>query len=172
MRAAVIHLIGDVIQSVGVLIAAMLIWWQPLDLGHTANGVSHWNYADPLCTVVFSGLVMYTTYATVRECVGVLMQRVPEDVDAEKFEDKLKEIEGVSCVHDIHIWSVGSSNGLCTAHVVVKEEGMSSRVLEKCRKIAANMDLHHSTFQIEVEGVFDHFGESFGNLHGRKEECC
>jgi Co/Zn/Cd efflux system component len=100
------------------------------------------------------------------------MQRVPEDVDADKFEDRLKQIEGVSCVHDIHIWSIGSNNGLCTAHVVVKDELMGSRVLEECRKVAEKMDLHHSTFQIEVEGVFDHLGEKFGALHGRKEECC
>jgi Co/Zn/Cd efflux system component len=99
------------------------------------------------------------------------MQRVPAEVDVEDFEKELKKIEGVACVHDLHIWTVGSSNSLCTAHVVVKgEEGM--RVLEACRRVAEKKGIFHSTFQIEVDGIFDHRGESFGNVHARQELCC
>jgi solute carrier family 30 (zinc transporter), member 2 len=132
MRAAVIHIIGDVVQSLGVLLSAVLIYWQPFDIGTTIDGVSNWNYADPLATVMFSVIVMYTTMSTVRQCVRILMHTVPEDISAHAFEEKIKAIDNVLCVHDIHIWAIGSNNPLCTAHVVIKEASMTTH---KCGQV-------------------------------------
>ena len=172
MQAAVVHIIGDIVQSLGVLLAALLIWLEPFDLGLTDKGVSKWNYADPFCTVFFSIVVMYTTYSTVRQCVRILMQRVPENIDPAAFAEKLKAVNNVSCVHDIHVWAIGSSNPLCTAHIVIKSEADSTQVLTDCIKVAQSMQLHHSTFQLEVEGVFDHHLETFGNVHASSERNC
>ena len=81
----------------------------------------------------------------------------------------------MSCVHDIHIWSVGrADNTLCTAHVVVRQtaSGSAGAILEQCIKVAKKLHIHHSTFQLEVENEFDHKLESFGNIHANNVDCC
>ena len=172
MQAAFIHILGDIVQSVGVLIAAALIWWQPIDIGTTADGINKWNYADPFCTVLFGLIVLYTTFGTVRQCVRILMQKVPENINPAAFAERLKSVQNVSCVHDIHVWAIGSSNPLCTAHVVITNKDASMQVLADCIKVAQSMDLNHSTFQLEVEGDFDHHLESFGNVHASSDRMC
>lgn len=172
LDAAVIHIIGDAVQSVGVLLAALLIVWQPWDIGFTETGVSYWYYADPACTILFSILVMLTTIRTIRQSVSVLMHRVPETVSIGNFDTRLREIPGVMCCHDVHVWSVGSSNVIATVHVVVDSCNSCGDVLRACKKVAEEMGIGHSTFQIEVDGNFDHAQETFGDLHERDEQCC
>lgn len=69
MRAALLHVIGDMIQSVGVMVASLLIWYQPFDLGVTNTGISKWCYADPICTFLFCLVVMLTTGSTAKQAV-------------------------------------------------------------------------------------------------------
>lgn len=172
LDAAVIHIIGDTVQSVGVLLAAIMIVWQPFELGYTDSGVSYWYYADPACTIMFSILVMFTTFRTVSQSVSVLMHRVPESISLSNFDTKLREIKGVQCIHDVHVWMVGSSNIISTAHVVVDSCEDCGTVLNECKRIAGEMGIGHSTFQLEVEGLYNHAEETFGDLHSRDELCC
>lgn len=172
LDAAVVHIIGDIVQSLGVLLAALLIVWQPFDIGYTEDGISYWYYADPLCTILFSILVMFTTFRTVSQSVSVLMHRVPEHVDLEDFDAKLREIPGVKCIHDVHVWMVGSRNVIATAHVVVRELEAVGDVLLDAKRIASDMGIGHSTFQLEVEGMYNHAEETFGALHSRDDQCC
>lgn len=172
LDAAVVHIIGDTVQSVGVLLAALLIVWQPFELGYTASGISYWYYADPACTIMFSILVMLTTFRTVSQSLSILMHRVPENLDIEDFDTKLRDIPGVKCIHDVHVWSVGSSNIISTAHVVVGDCDACGHVLNECKRIASNLGIGHSTFQLEVEGMYNHSEETFGDLHSRDEQCC
>ena len=172
LDAALVHIIGDTVQSVGVVLAALLIVWQPFDIGYTAEGISNWYYADPACTILFSILVMFTTFRTISQSVSVLMHRVPESVDISNFDTKLRAIKSVECCHDVHVWLVGSSNVIATAHVVVGSSDDCSDVLNECKRIAEGMGIGHSTFQIEVQGKYNHAEETFGDLHGRDEMCC
>lgn len=172
LDAAVVHIIGDIVQSLGVLLAAILIVWQPFDIGFTEDGLSYWYYADPFCTFLFSILVMATTFRTVSQSVSVLMHRAPEHVDLHDFDAKLREIPGVKCIHDVHVWMVGSRNVIATAHVVVKEVESVGEVLNEAKRIAIEMGIGHSTFQLEVEGLYNHAEETFGALHSRDDQCC
>lgn len=172
LDAALVHIIGDTVQSVGVVLAALLIVWQPFDIGYTVDGISNWYYADPACTVLFSILVMFTTFRTISQSVSVLMHRVPENIDIGNFDSRLRQIKGVQCCHDVHVWMVGSSNVIATAHVVVNTCDDCGDVLNECKRIAQEMGIGHSTFQVEVEGRYNHAEETFGALHGRDEMCC
>ncbi|KAF4659476.1 hypothetical protein FOZ61_004699 [Perkinsus olseni] len=149
LDAAVVHVLGDIIQSLGVLLAAVLIYWKPFNVGHV-NGVSKWNYADPACTILFSILVMFTTFKTVKQSVHILMQRVPDSVDVDLLQTKLRHVEHVQCVHDVHVWSVGSSGNICTAHIVVSGCSNCSQVLNEATKVANDMGISHTTFQLEA----------------------
>ncbi|KAF4696910.1 hypothetical protein FOZ60_014687 [Perkinsus olseni] len=136
------------IQSVGVVIAAALIWWKPFDIGSTSDGVSHWNYFDPICTVIFSVLVLLTTTRTLRRSLRALMHKAPEHVDVHLLQTKLREIPYVDCVHDVHVWNVGSANTICTAHVAFIGYDNSSAVLAEAKAVASDMGISHSTFQL------------------------
>merc|ERR1719188_653780 len=83
VQAAMAHVIGDIVQSLGVCLAAGLIWWQPFDVGLAPSGVSRWNYADPLCTVLFGFLVLLTTKGTLVRTVETLMAKAPENMQQE-----------------------------------------------------------------------------------------
>ena len=109
IKLAIVHLLGDILQSLGVIVAALLIYWQPFDIGTTSNGLPLWVYVDPLTTFVFSIAVIGTTIPTVKQCVQILMQTVPVNVDGDELVQKMMEIEGVCEIHDMHVWSLGSS---------------------------------------------------------------
>lgn len=72
VRAAIIHVIGDIVQSIGVVIAAIMIYWKPT-----------WVIIDPICTFIFTILVLFTTIPIFKDCVTVLMEATPEDINVE-----------------------------------------------------------------------------------------
>ena len=81
MRAAIIHIFGDIIQSIGVLIAAIIIYFKP-----------EYYIADPICTFIFTVLVMFTTIPIFRECVSVLMEATPTNINAKQVYKDLLEV--------------------------------------------------------------------------------
>eukprot|EP00448_Togula_jolla_P004826 CAMPEP_0170599556 /NCGR_PEP_ID=MMETSP0224-20130122/16863_1 /TAXON_ID=285029 /ORGANISM="Togula jolla, Strain CCCM 725" /LENGTH=422 /DNA_ID=CAMNT_0010924221 /DNA_START=148 /DNA_END=1416 /DNA_ORIENTATION=- len=164
VQAAMAHVIGDVVQSLGVCLAALCIWLKPFDVGETDDGVSRWNYADPMCTVLFGILVLYTTKSTLLRTVGSLMVKAPAHVHQERLMEKLGALPNVDSVHDVHVWSLGSREVLCTAHVMVNGRENAMNALKGCIKVAQAFGVGHSTFQIELTGEFDPALESYGNL--------
>jgi len=165
VQAAIAHVIGDIVQSLGVCLAAGLIWWKPFDIGVTGDGVSKWCYADPCCTVLFGILVLLTTRSTLVRTVGTLMSRAPKHIDQANLVKKLKSIPDVDSVHDLHVWGLGSSGVLCTAHVMINGAQHSTEVLKGCIGVAKKMGVEHSTFQIEIVGEFDPSTEHYGTIH-------
>jgi zinc transporter 2 len=106
LRAALIHIIGDIVQSIGVIIAAVIIYIKPT-----------WNLADPLCTFLFSIIVIFTTIPIMKDCVRVLMEGTPASVDIEKLKTDLKSIKGVNRIHDLHVWSLSVGKLALSVHL-------------------------------------------------------
>jgi len=161
MDAMVIHIMGDIVQSIGVVIAGLLIWLQPFDIGEHCKDdgecLTNWVYADPICTIAFTVLVIWTTIGTIRNIMSQVMMDVPDTIDPNVLKNKLKSVRGVLGVHDLHVWMVGQGIFI-TAHVQlskdVSEESM--RVLHDLIKLSQNdFDIGHATFQLEYEGQFD-----------------
>ena len=101
VMAAYAHVLGDLAQSVAVAIAGALIWWQS-----DVNGNHLWQIADPICTFVFSILVLVTTVNVVKNSMSVMMEGVPAGIDPKKLEEELKTVGNVSKTHDLHIWAL------------------------------------------------------------------
>jgi zinc transporter 2 len=79
LRAAMIHVLGDILQSIGVLIAALFIYFLGKKEDEGGNIIwSNWQYADPCCTYLFSILVLFTTFGVAKSCIKVLMEGTPE----------------------------------------------------------------------------------------------
>jgi len=137
VNAAFLHVLGDGIQSLGVMIAAALIWHNP-----------DWRIADPICTFLFSVLVLITTVRLIKQSVGVLMEGVPEGIDPDEVQADLSRLAGVLQVHDLHIWSLSVGKPSLSAHLLVQDDTQS--VLQEAhRLLAVKFNIHHTTIQVE-----------------------
>nr|XP_050026507.1 proton-coupled zinc antiporter SLC30A2-like [Dermacentor andersoni] len=148
VRAAFIHVLGDLIQSVGVLVAAIVIYFCP------SCGV-----VDPVCTLMFSVIVLVTTLAILREALNVLMEGIPHSVDYHQVKRLLLSVDGVARVHDLHIWALSLDKLAVSAHVVLVPgaDAMSVR-RSASRTIRRNFDVFKLTLQMEEfeEGIRQH----------------
>ena len=142
VRAAFIHAVGDLVQSIGVMIAGGLIWYNP-----------DWHLADPLCTFLFSILVLTTTVQIMNHGVRTLLDSVPDHVRHTELLDDLEALEGVLEAHDLHVWSVGSGKALLSAHLTVSQNCES--VLRQAQLVCRKHGVMHTTIQLEVEGTTD-----------------
>ncbi|XP_075552620.1 proton-coupled zinc antiporter SLC30A2-like isoform X2 [Dermacentor variabilis] len=148
VRAAFIHVLGDLIQSVGVLVAAIVIYFCP------SCGV-----VDPVCTLMFSVIVLVTTLAILREALNVLMEGIPHSVDYHQVKRLLLSVDGVARVHDLHIWALSLDKLAVSAHVVLVPGADAMSVRRSASKtIRRNFDVFKLTLQMEEfeEGIRQH----------------
>lgn len=139
IQGAYLHVMVDMIQSVGVMIAGGIIWAKP-----------DWLVVDLICTLVFSVLSLSTTISMLRNIYGILMERTPSEINISRLEKDLKSIKGVQDVHDLHIWALTVGKNVLSCHVIA-EPAVNSRLLihnirDYCEKTHR---IHHVTIQIE-----------------------
>ena len=111
LKAAVVHLIGDLLQSVGVIIAAIVIYYKP-----------EWKIIDPICTYLFSLIVMLTTYNVFIECFQILMEGTPTDIRVDYIREDILGVEGVASIEDLHCWSISGGKNILTAHIRLSDK--------------------------------------------------
>lgn len=138
IRSAFMHVIGDLLGSVGAIIAGILIM------------VFGWNIADPIASIIVSVLVLYSGWNVLKQSVDILMESKPSNIDSHKVIEALESIEGVENVHDLHIWLMTSDYPLMTVHLRVSENADRDRVLEISKAmIEKEFHIRHVTIQIE-----------------------
>ena len=136
LRASFIHILGDALQNVGVLIAGVIIFLFP-----------RFSIADPICTYIFSIIVGLTTIRILKDCIFVLMEGSPVDIDIEELEKDLKEIKGVKEIHDLHVWSLSMGKISLSCHICCDDP---QKTLKKAKKmIAKKYKIEHITIQVE-----------------------
>jgi len=108
--AAFCHALSDMIMSIGVIIAAVVIFFKP-----------EWTYADPICTFVFSIIVCVTVGPITKKCVNVLMEGAPDKINMNLMLSKFKEIDQDMEVHDFHVWSISQGRYRMSAHIKTKK---------------------------------------------------
>ncbi|XP_056428197.1 probable proton-coupled zinc antiporter SLC30A4 [Hyla sarda] len=129
VRAAFVHALGDLAQSVGVLIAAYVIRFKP-----------EYKIADPICTYIFSVLVLFTTVRLVRDTVLIILEGVPKHLNVDQIKDDLMKIEDVYSVEDINVWSL--TTGKSTAIIRIQLSPGSSSKWEEVQHKARQILLH------------------------------
>lgn len=141
IQGAYLHLVTDLIQSVGVMVAGSIIWWKP-----------GWLVVDLGCTLIFSVVALSTTLPMLKNIFYVLMERAPSDIDTAALETGLKLIEGVRDVHDLHIWAISLGKSVLSCHVVVGPEVGADEILHDVREYCEKtFRVHHVTVQIEQD---------------------
>lgn len=125
-------------QSIGVIIASILVWIDPVNL----------KIADPIITFVFAIIVFVVTLRVVKDCIFVLMEGTPAEINLEEFEDALKTVNGVVEIHDLHVWSLGIGKPSMSAHIYTNQD--TGAILKRVTKVCRRYGIYHSTIQVET----------------------
>ncbi|VDP24417.1 unnamed protein product, partial [Schistosoma curassoni] len=140
VRAAFIHVIGDLLQSIGVMIAAMVIYFQP-----------KYKIIDPLCTFLFSLLVLITTINILRDALNVLMEATPRGLNFNEVKNSLMNINGVKEIHNLHMWSLTTNKTAVSVHLAIENDSNAQEILKQANHLLKQRYLAHDvTIQLEL----------------------
>ena len=150
IRAVFVHVISDLVGSVGVLASGAL------------NYFTGWMQADPAVSILIGCLVLYGSWGLVREGVDILMESVPSHIDLDEMRNDLLAVSGTEEVHDLHVWCLTTRQIALSAHAVVAADADRDQVLaEMCHLLQTKFDIHHLTLQLERDNRREHEPEHF-----------
>ncbi|HTI04874.1 MAG TPA: cation diffusion facilitator family transporter [Gemmatimonadales bacterium] len=142
-RGAYLHVLGDLLGSVGALIAGIIVI------------TTGWTLADPLISVLIGALVLTSAWRLVKESSDVLLEATPSHIALADVHDRISSVPGVDSVHDLHLWTVTSGVVAMSGHVVVKNPSDNQPVLEEVQDRMQALGIQHVTVQVEREPICD-----------------
>lgn len=142
IRAALLHVIGDLLGSVAALIAGAVIYY------------TGWYPIDPILSIFISLLIMVSSIRLLRESLQVLMEGVPANIQIDEVSRTLATIDGINDIHDLHIWTLSSGVVVLSAHVDITNFSRWPALLEELRNtIKHRYQIDHITLQPEPEVI-------------------
>jgi cobalt-zinc-cadmium efflux system protein len=149
MRGAYLEVLGDLVGSLAVIAAAVLIM---------STG---WTSFDAIASLLVVVVIIPRAWSLLREVVDVLLEATPHGVDLSEVREHIKRVRGVVDVHDLHAWTITSGVPVLSAHVIVDQacirEGRSGEVLDRLGEcLGGHFDVSHCTFQLEPVGHQEH----------------
>jgi len=143
IRSAFLHLMGDVLSTVGAVIAGIIIRY------------TNWNWLDPLVSVLIGFLILWSAWNIVREAIDILMEGTPTDIDVDAMIQDITSVEGVRGVHDLHVWSITQTMRTLSAHLVIHDMPISEGAYIQTgvnEILFHKYGVSHATLQLECEG--------------------
>jgi len=145
VTAALRHVLADLLSSIGVIVAALLV----LGFG--------WNIADPIVSLLIAGLVLASSWTVLRDSLGILLESTPRGLDAKEVGDAMLAEPGVVGVHDLHIWTITSGFPSLSAHVTVAASADCHAIRRRLDELLRErFELEHTTLQVEHEAGLLH----------------
>ena len=144
VRGAFLHLVADAAVSAGVVVSGLVVWQ------------TGWAWVDPATSLVVSLVILRGSWLLVREALDLLLDAVPPHIDPEAVQDYLAGLPGVTDVHDVHIWSMSTTEVALTAHLVVPWDSCAPSMLrDAALEIERRFKIGHVTIQLEPVGHAD-----------------
>jgi cobalt-zinc-cadmium efflux system protein len=141
VRGAFLHLVADAAVSAGVVVAGVIVWQ------------TGWAWIDPAASLAVSAVILVGTWRLVREAMDLLLDAVPAHVDPQAVEAYLAALPGVTGVHDLHIWSMSTTEVALTAHLILPWETCAPTMLaDASAELARRFKIGHVTIQLESVG--------------------
>ena len=140
VRSAFVHMLGDALGSVAIMAGALVIRY------------TGWERADPVLSLVLAALIVWTAWDIVRESLNILLEGLPRGIDLRHVGGAMKGVNGVLDVHDLHIWSLGSSTHALSCHVLIEDvpPSTSDAILRGLNQVLAERySIFHTTVQFE-----------------------
>ncbi|KAM0685549.1 hypothetical protein COBT_003239 [Conglomerata obtusa] len=141
IRAAYIHIIGDLIQSVGVIIASIITLFNP-----------KWVIVDIICTLCFSVLVLLSTFFVMKDAFDILVEKCPKDIDINKIKEAIMSLDNVKEVIKIHVWSLNANIKVINVHIMLKEIWKYESEMVRSKEILYNdFGFKYVTIEFDTE---------------------
>ncbi|MFL6463452.1 MAG: cation diffusion facilitator family transporter [Bryobacteraceae bacterium] len=139
IKAAVLHMIGDAVGAVAIILGAIAIHYTGLI------------YIDPVLSILLGLFILYTAWDITRESLNILLEGLPRGIELNQVTQAMSVVDGVLDVHDLHIWSLGSSNHALSSHVLIEDmpPSASETILKRINETLKNFGIHHTTIQFE-----------------------
>lgn len=149
IRGAYLEVMGDMIGSAAVIVAAVVIL------------VTGWTAADAIASLLIAAMIVPRAIGLLREVVSVLSEGAPKGMQVREIREHILETPDVVGVHDVHVWQLTRGAPVFSAHVVVAETaleaGRAAGILENLQScLDRHFDVEHSTFQLEPAGHVEH----------------
>lgn len=146
IRGVLLHVMGDALGSVVVVITAIIFYVLPLQPEDPCN----WQcYIDPSLTVIMVIIILSSAFPLIKETAVILLQMVPKGVNMEELMSKLSAVPGISSVHEMHVWELISGKIIATLHIKTQKDKGYEDVSLKIREIFHNAGIHNVTIQFE-----------------------
>lgn len=144
IRGAYLHLAADAAISLGVLLSGLAVM---------ATG---WTWLDPAVSLAIVAIIMVSTWSLLKQSLKMVMAAVPDSVDANAIDQFLRARDGVSDVHDLHIWAMSTTETALTAHLVMPGGYPGDQAIDDITaRLKAEFSIHHCTLQVEL-GTTEH----------------
>ena len=143
IRSAFVHMLGDLLGSIAIIAGALIIRY------------TGWIQVDPLLSILIGALIVWTAWDIVKESLNILLEGLPRGLELQSVIASMNEIEGVLDVHDLHIWSLGSSIHALSCHVLIEDvpPSASNCILARINEVLEHkFHIGHSTVQFEHVG--------------------
>lgn len=138
VKGAYLEVLGDMLGSVGVIVAALIIMW------------TGWRLADPIMGAGIGLFIVPRTWTLLKQVTHILMEGTPPNIDLALLERKLMDIPGVTAVQDMHVWTVTSGFDAMSCHLVVADISKARDALQNARRVMKdNFGIDHVTIQVE-----------------------
>jgi cobalt-zinc-cadmium efflux system protein len=142
MRGAYLHVLGDLLGSVGAITAGLVIL------------LTGWTLADPIISLLIAALILISAWRLVREATDVLMEAAPAHIDMDRLLAELQEILDLHDIHDLHVWTLTSGFVALSGHGVIDDPTRQVTVLDQIRDRLAAYGIEHVTFQLEPRRLY------------------
>ncbi|HMX73366.1 MAG TPA: cation diffusion facilitator family transporter [Anaerolineales bacterium] len=143
LRSAFLHLMGDVISTLGAVIAGVVIYF------------TKWNWLDPFVSVLIGAFIVWNAWGILRQTIHILLESTPENIDMPTMISDIRKVHGVRDVHDLHVWSISEGLRMLSAHVVTDEISLRDGTFIQNNineMLAHEYHIQHATLQLECEG--------------------
>lgn len=160
VRGAFLHLLGDALSSVGVIIGGVVVAY------------TGWSMVDSLVSILIGGIVLRGAVGLILESTNVLLESTPDDIDVNTLRAAVEKLPGVRGLHDIHVWTITSGRRALSGHLLVDDiiTSESQKILAGVRSLLArDFNITHSTLETESEDCGENtcsFAEEDHHSHG------
>src|SRR5581483_4242937 len=143
LRSAFLHLMGDVISTIGAVIAGVIIYFTKAE------------WLDPFVSVLIGLLILWNAFGILRETVDILLESTPRDVNMKTMVDDITKVKGVLGIHDLHVWSITRGLRTMSAHILTDDVSISegAEIQRQINEIVYHhYNVGHATLQLECVG--------------------
>ncbi|XP_049490534.1 zinc transporter 10 isoform X1 [Panthera uncia] len=156
IRGVLLHVMGDALGSVVVVVTAIIFYVRPLKGEDPCN----WQcYIDPSLTVIMVAIILSSAFPLIKETAAILLQMVPKGVNMEELMSKLSAVPGISSVHEVHIWELISGKIIATLHIKYRKDRGYQDASMKIREIFHHAGIHNVTIQFEHVDLKETMGQ-------------